>query len=53
MGIPGIRFFGDKTKEELEKELVKIEKKQAKLDSDRINIKIELALRENETPSEG
>lgn len=43
MGKSGVPFFGDKTKNELEKELVKIEKKMVKLDSDRIAIKIALA----------
>ena len=53
MGKPSIPFFGDKTKAELEKEAVKIEKKMAKLDADRIAIKVELALRENEDSTEG
>ena len=53
MGKAWIPFFGDKTKDELEKELVKTEKKMAKLDETRIAIKVELALRENETSDQG
>lgn len=53
MGKPWLTFFGDKTKEELEKELVKTEKKMAKLDETRIAIKVELALRENEDSAQG
>lgn len=53
MGKAFIPFFGDKTKEELEKELVKTEKKIAKLDESRIAIKVELALRQNENSVQG
>lgn len=49
MGIPGVWLFGDKTTEELEKELVKTEKKIANLDDTRVTIKVELARRKNES----
>lgn len=52
MGIPGVWLFGDKTTEELEKELVKTEKKMAKLDETRVAIKVELALRKNEATAQ-
>lgn len=42
-------LFGDKSTEELEKELVKTEAKMAKLDKERIAVKVELALRANDT----
>ena len=48
MGMPGLRLFGDKSKEELLKELASTEKKMAKLDNTRIAIKVELALRDVE-----
>lgn len=48
MGIPGIRFFGDKTKEELQSELVSTEKKLAKLDEKRIQLKVAIAIMEHE-----
>jgi hypothetical protein len=53
MGKAWLPLFGDKTTEELEKELVKTEKKIVKLDETRIAIKVELALRENENSSKG
>ena len=53
MGMPWIPLFGDKSEEELEKELVKTEKKMAKLDETRIAIKVELALRQNENSAQG
>lgn len=53
MGIPGVWLFGDKTQEELEKELEKTEKKMAKLDETRIAIKVELAIRKRESALEG
>ena len=46
MGKSGAPFFGDKTIEELEKEIVKTESKIAKLDETRIALKVELALRQ-------
>jgi hypothetical protein len=52
MGMPWLPLFGDKTTEELEKELVKTEKKMAKLDETRIAIKVELALRKHGSDSE-
>lgn len=53
MGKPWITFFGDKTKDELEKELTKVEKKMANLDKQRIDLKIAIALHEHETSVEG
>ena len=53
MGIPGVWLFGDKTTEELEKELVKTEKKIAKLDDTRVAIKVELTLRKHGSVAEG
>ena len=53
MGKAWIPFFGDKTKDDLEKELVRTEKKMAKLDETRIAIKVELALTEKEPSAQG
>lgn len=39
MGIPVLTFFGNKTKEELEKELAKVEAEMDKLAHDKAKIK--------------
>lgn len=46
--MPIAPFFGDKTKDELEKELVKVEKKMSKLDKERIELKIAIAIMEKD-----
>ena len=51
--MPWIPLFGDKTEEELEKELVKIDKKMAKLEETKVAIKVELALRKHASSVEG
>lgn len=53
MGKAWIPLFGDKTKEELQKELVMTEKKAAKLDEKRIQLRVAIALMENENSAQG
>lgn len=53
MGIPGIWLFSDMSEEELEKELVKTEKKISKLDDTRVKIKVALELKKSETSTQG
>lgn len=52
MGIAILTFFGDKTTEELEKEVVKIEKKMEKLDNDRVKLKVAIEMRKHESSTE-
>lgn len=51
MGIPVLTFFGDKTKEELEKELAKIDAEMTKLAQDKAEI--EKALKSYDQIAEG
>lgn len=53
MGKAWIPLFGDKTKEELKKELADTEKKEAKLTEKKIQLRIAIAMMEHENSIQG